>query len=68
MAIVGFDDLLLARLVRPRLTTVQQPAYQAGTLAWRLLAERLADAAAHPSDIVLEPRRVVRESTLLQRS
>jgi LacI family transcriptional regulator len=63
MAIVGFDDLLLARLVRPRLTTVLQPAYQAGSLAWRLLAERLADPAAHPADIVLEPRLVVRETT-----
>ncbi len=63
MAIVGFDDLLLARLVRPRLTTVLQPAYQAGTLAWRLLAERLADPGAHPSDVVLQPRLVVRETT-----
>lgn len=63
MAIVGFDDSLLARLVRPRLTTVLQPAYQAGTLAWRLLAERLADPTAHPADIVLAPRLVVRETT-----
>lgn len=63
MAIVGFDDLLLARLVRPRLTTVLQPAYQAGTLAWRLLTERLADSDAHPADILLEPRLVVRETT-----
>ena len=63
LAIVGFDDVLLARLVRPRLTTVLQPAYQAGTLAWRLLAERLADPAAHPADVILEPRLVVRETT-----
>ncbi len=63
VAIVGFDDVLLARLVRPRLTTVLQPAYQAGMLAWRLLAERMADPAAHPADVVLEPRLVVRETT-----
>lgn len=63
VAIVGFDDILLARLVRPRLTTVLQPAYLAGTLAWRLLAERLADPNAHPADVVLEPRLVVRETT-----
>lgn len=63
LAIVGFDDVLLARLVRPRLTTVLQPAYQAGSVAWRLLAERLADPGAHPADVILEPRLVVRETT-----
>lgn len=62
VAIVGFDDVLLARLVRPRLTTVLQPAYEAGALAWRLLAERMADPSAHPADVVLEPRLVVRET------
>lgn len=63
LAIVGFDDVLLARLVRPRLTTILQPAYEAGTIAWRLLAARMADPDARPADVILEPRLVVRETT-----
>ncbi|MDI3318039.1 MAG: LacI family DNA-binding transcriptional regulator [Bacillota bacterium] len=67
VAVVGFDDILLARLVRPRLTTVLQPAYRAGTLAWERLAARIAARAAgrapaEPLDVQLTPRLVVRES------
>ena len=63
LALVGFDDTLLARLVRPRLTTVLQPAYQMGVQAWELLARHMADATAAPAEIVVAPRLVVREST-----
>jgi LacI family transcriptional regulator len=63
LALVGFDDTLLARLVRPRLTTVLQPAYQIGVQAWELLARHMADPGAPTSDVVVEPHLVIREST-----
>ncbi|MBX5463975.1 MAG: LacI family DNA-binding transcriptional regulator [Clostridia bacterium] len=67
VAVVGFDDILLARLVRPRLTTVVQPAYRVGALAWERLSARIAARAAGaaggpPVDVQLTPRLAVRES------
>jgi DNA-binding LacI/PurR family transcriptional regulator len=37
VAVVGFDDLALARQTRPQLTTVRQPVEQFGSLAARYL-------------------------------
>ncbi|MEW6523822.1 MAG: LacI family DNA-binding transcriptional regulator [Bacillota bacterium] len=62
IAVVGFDDILLASLIRPALTTVAQPAYEMGASAFRLLLERLAGPELPPRVRVLHPRLVVRES------
>jgi LacI family transcriptional regulator len=62
LAVVGFDDILLARLVCPPLTTILQPAYEMGHRAWDLLLERIQDPAAPVRDVVIQPRLIVRES------
>jgi DNA-binding LacI/PurR family transcriptional regulator len=41
VSIVGFDDIPFARLLRPRLTTVRQPAYDMGHRAATLLLDLL---------------------------
>lgn len=41
LAVVGYDNSTLARTVRPRLTSVDQPRAQMGRLAMALLLERL---------------------------
>jgi LacI family transcriptional regulator len=41
VSIVGFDDIYLAEHVRPALTTIRQPKYEAGTLAAHLLFQCL---------------------------
>jgi LacI family transcriptional regulator len=46
LSIVGFDDIPLANLVMPRLTTVAQPVAEIGALAMRLLLGLLSGAAA----------------------
>ncbi len=46
LSIVGFDDIPLAKLVMPRLTTVAQPVAEIGALAMRLLLGLLSGAAA----------------------
>jgi LacI family transcriptional regulator, xylobiose transport system transcriptional regulator len=46
LSIVGFDDIPLANLVMPRLTTVGQPVAKIGVLAMQLLLDLFSGAAA----------------------
>jgi LacI family transcriptional regulator len=46
LSIVGFDDIPLANLVMPRLTTVGQPVAKIGVLAMQLLLDLVSGAAA----------------------
>ena len=41
LALVGYDDIEAATLVSPSLTTVVNPAYEAGQAAGRLLLDRM---------------------------
>ena len=45
MAVVGFDDIFIARLVSPGLTTVSQFQYEIGVVAGETLLRRLRGAA-----------------------
>ncbi|MGH3330328.1 MAG: LacI family DNA-binding transcriptional regulator [Nocardioidaceae bacterium] len=56
LAITGFDDMPMASLVNPDLTTVRQPVRELATTAARLLADRSPDPAGDvllPTEIVL---------------
>lgn len=65
IAIVGFDDISLASLIRPRLTTVAQPKEEGGRIIANLLLSRInRTAPKKPQNILLELRLVVRESTV----
>jgi LacI family transcriptional regulator len=46
LSIVGFDDIPLANLVMPRLTTVGQPVAKIGVLAMQLLLDLFSGVAA----------------------
>jgi DNA-binding LacI/PurR family transcriptional regulator len=64
VSIVGFDDIDLAALVDPALTTVHQPIRQKGVDAVRLLlAEMELRAGNQPEHLRLETRLIVRGST-----
>ncbi len=41
ISIVGFDDVILARLLNPRLTTIRYPIHEMGALAARILLHDL---------------------------
>ena len=58
-AIVGFDNLDLARIIRPRPTLVAQPVAQIAVRAAELILERIG------STTPLEPRTVVLQSELV---
>ena len=61
VAIVGYDDVPLAALVTPALTTVRQPARELGRTAVGLLLD-LIEGRDVPPDVDLPAELVVRES------
>ena len=63
VAVVGFDDIDAAALVHPSLTTVDNRAYEKGSLCGRLLLQRISGEYTGPfRHIVVPGRLVVRES------
>jgi len=62
LAIVGFDDIPLAALVTPSLTTCHVPRYQLGGQAMRLLLDQIGGCPEGCQEIVLQPELVVRSS------
>ncbi|HEY3365580.1 MAG TPA: LacI family DNA-binding transcriptional regulator [Symbiobacteriaceae bacterium] len=61
IAVVGFDNIRLARLVAPALTSVNQPRMDAGFRLAQNLVQRM-NGSADPERIVLEADLVIRQS------
>lgn len=64
IAVVGYDDIALASVTRPRLSTVAQPKYEMGALAAEMLLRRMADPGLPRQQEILQPMLVIRDSTL----
>ena len=62
LAVVGFDDIALAALVTPPLTTCRVPRHELGVRAVKLLLDQIRGESAGSEEIVLQPELVVRES------
>lgn len=62
VAVVGFDDIPMARHTEPGLTTVRQPMREMGETAARMLLTRLAGGALPDEPVVLPTELVVRGS------
>jgi LacI family transcriptional regulator len=63
VALVGFDDVEVAELVTPTLTTVVNPSYDTGRRAGELLLRRMqGDDEGEPRTVVMPCRLVERES------
>ena len=64
VAIVGYDDIEAAQMTTPPLTTVVNPAYEAGRQAGRLLLDRMVGGYDGRARVVgLHSTLVVRESS-----
>jgi len=63
---VGFDDIDMANIISPSLTTVRQPSYDIGYKAGEILIKNLENTNNNMDSIenmVYEPELVIREST-----
>ena len=65
VALIGFDDPVWASYADPPLTTVSQPSYTMGRLAFDLLAAQIGapvKSRRFVEDVVLKPTLVIRKS------
>jgi LacI family transcriptional regulator len=64
VSVVGFDDILSAAYSTPSLTTVRQPLFEMGKRGAEMLLYRIGNREKeYPTEIVVAPELVVREST-----
>lgn len=66
IAVAGYDDSMLARLAHIDMTTVSQEPRQQAERAVRAVVERLDENRHERVDVLLEPRLVVRHTTVPQ--
>lgn len=62
MAVIGFDDTILAPRVTPALTTVHQPIVEMGRVAARRLLDSISKVETYPTRTILQCELVVRQS------
>jgi DNA-binding LacI/PurR family transcriptional regulator len=63
VAVAGFDDIVLAPLFNPPLTTVRQPLEEMSRLVIEAVAEAPVDVSGQAMSIVIPPKLVIRAST-----
>jgi LacI family repressor for deo operon, udp, cdd, tsx, nupC, and nupG len=61
--VTGFDNVEIASMASPTITTIDQPRFQIGFSGTELLAERIANPYVPSRGILLETSLIVREST-----
>ena len=62
IAVVGFDDSVVALSTRPKLTTVRQPVEEMAAAMVRLLLTHIEDRARPVASLIFEPTLVIRDS------
>ena len=61
--VAGFNDVNIAKLTNPPLTTIRQPCEQIASEAFARLLARMADPSLPPAELYLPAPLVIREST-----
>jgi len=62
IAIVGFDDLPIARLSNPELSTIRQPLTEMAEAAYKMVVIHRDEILRKPQRVVFKPELVVRQS------
>ena len=63
IAVVGFDNISLSKMVVPALTTINQPKKQLGHQACEILINLIENPSTPPQHILLDTELIVRSST-----
>ena len=64
--VTGFDDTPGVQFLRPALTSVRQPIWEVGQHIVRVMIDRLAGRDGEDSRVLLEPKLIVRDSSVRQ--
>lgn len=64
IAVVGFDNISIAGMYNPGLTTISQPKYDMGCYAMEMLLKQLKEKNKEAAKITLEYELIIRESTV----
>ncbi len=62
ISVMGFDNIEFSAMINPPLTTINQPAFETGRLACKILIENLEDSDSNYVSIKLEPTLIERKS------
>ena len=63
VSVVGFDNIEISKMVNPPLTTIEQPSYETGRVAGKMLIDSLGENTVKSNfTITLEPSIIVRKS------
>jgi DNA-binding LacI/PurR family transcriptional regulator len=62
VAIIGFDDLLIARLSTPTLTTIRQPLMEIAEAAYKMAVIHRIEILRNPQNAKFNPELVIRQS------
>ena len=63
ISVVGIDDIQMAALLDPPLTTVTQPIYEMGRQGMENILLRIQNPQLETSEILFETRLTIRQST-----
>lgn len=63
VAVIGFDDIELASLPEIQLSTVAQPKYEMGRLAFETLLKQIKGESNATKKVFLEPELIIRSTT-----
>ena len=63
VSVVGFNDIKLASIYRPNLTTIRQPIYDIGAVAMRMIIKLINGQEIHDKVVILPHELVVRDSS-----
>lgn len=64
ISLIGFDDIPLASLVTPSLTTIHAPSNEMGVEATRLLIRQIEGESVSRTKLILETKLMTRESVI----
>jgi len=67
VAVMGYDDINIASVMRPRLSTIAQPKYEMGWIAAETIIKRMSEPKGSRMEEILQPMLVVRDSTAERR-